>query len=308
MNLQAQTHAVREFNRFHTRLVGALNESLLDSGYTLPQVRVLYEVGHAPRGAAPSARELGDLLRVDTGYLSRLLAELEGEGLLRRSPSPDNAKRLQLTLTADGREVFAALNAASAKEIAGLLKPLSEQERREVVVAMARIRRLLGDTPPDRSFTLRAPEPGDMGWIVHRQARLYAEEYGWDWTFEGLVAEIAGKFVRQFQPEAERCWVAERQGEVVGAVFVVREDEHTAKLRMLYVEPSARGLGLGRRLVDECLRFASAKGYRRMVLWTNEVLVAARRIYQTAGFELIEQTPHHAFGKDLVGEVWARDL
>lgn len=308
MTLKAQTSAFREFNRFHTRLVGALNEHLLGSGFTLPQARVLFEVGHAPPDAAPSARELGELLRVDTGYLSRLVAGLESDGLIERTPSPHNAKRLQLTLTSHGRKVFATLNNASANEIAGLLKPLPERDRRELVGAMARIRGLLGDMTPDRSFTLRDPEPGDMGWIVHRQARLYAEEYGWDWTFEGLVADIAGQFVRQFQPDSERCWVAEHQGQVVGAVFVVREDEQTAKLRMLYVEPSARGLGLGRRLVDEGLQFATARGYRRMVLWTNDVLVAARHIYQTAGFELVEEAPHHSFGKDLVGQVWARDL
>jgi DNA-binding MarR family transcriptional regulator/GNAT superfamily N-acetyltransferase len=308
MDLETTTSAVRAFNRFHTRLVGALNEHLLGSGYTLPQARVLFEVGHAPPGAAPSARELSEWLRVDTGYLSRLVSGLESDGLIERAPSPHNAKRLQLALTAQGRKVFARLNKASAREIGGLLAPLSESERRELLVAMAQVRRLLGDSPPERSFTLRDPLPGDMGWIVHRQARLYAEEYGWDWTFEGLVAEIAGQFVQRFQPECERCWVAEREGEVVGAVFVVREDAQTAKLRMLYVEPSARGLGLGRRLVDECLQFATARGYRRMVLWTNDVLLAARHIYQGAGFELVEEAPHHSFGKDLVGQVWARDL
>ena len=211
--LATTTTAVRAFNRFHTRLVGALNEHLLGSGYTLPQARVIFEVGHAPPGAAPSARELGELLRVDTGYLSRLVSGLESDGLIERAPSPHNAKRLRLALTAQGRKVFARLNKASAREIGGLLAPLSESERRELVVAMGRVRRLLGDAPPERSFTLRDPIPGDMGWIVHRQARLYAEEYGWDWTFEGLVAEIAGQFVQRFQPEGERCWVAEREGD-----------------------------------------------------------------------------------------------
>lgn len=308
MATRTQIDAVREFNRFHTRLVGALNEHLLNSDYSLPQLRVLYEIANAPRSAAPSASELGQLLRVDTGYLSRLLAGLESDGLVSRVPSSDNAKRLQLTLTDRGREVFAQLNAASSEEIAALLQPLSTRDRLELVGAMARVRRLLGDTPADRTFTLRDPEPGDMGWIVHRQGRLYAEEYGWDWTFEALVAEIVGQFVRNLQCERERCWVAEREGEVVGSVFVVREDDETARLRLLYVEPSVRGLGLGRRLVDECLRFAAAKGYRRMVLWTNDLLVSARRIYEAAGFRLTEQENHHSFGKDLVGQVWVREL
>lgn len=197
----------------------------------------------------------------------------------------------------------------SADAARALLDPLSARERDELIDAMARIRRLLGDAPHDQPpFTLRDPVPGDIGSIVRGQARLYAEEYGWDWTFEALVADIASQFVRDFRPARERCWVAERDGEVVGSVFVVRQDDDTAKLRMLYVDRSARGLGLGRRLVDECLRFAAAAGYRRMVLWTNDVLVSARRIYEAAGFTLVEQEAHHSFGKDLVGQVWAREL
>ena len=306
--MDSDVKAVRAFNRFHTRLVGALNEHLLNSNYSLPQERVLYEIANAPRGEAPSARGLGGRLHMDTGYLSRLLAGLEAEGLIDRSPSPENAKRLALTLAEKGRAVFDGLDKASAKEVAALLAPLSERERRELVGAMARIRRLLGDLPQDRTFILRDPEPGDLGWIAHRQARLYTEEYGWDWTYEGLVAEILGQFVKTFDPAKERCWVAERDGGIVGSVFVVKQDEATAKLRLLYVEPSARGLGLGRRLVDECLRFARSKGYRRIVLWTNDVLVSARRIYEAAGFTLVESEPHHSFGKDLVGQIWARDL
>jgi DNA-binding MarR family transcriptional regulator/GNAT superfamily N-acetyltransferase len=306
--MTSEIKAIREFNRFHTRLVGALNEHLLSSDYSLPQARVLYEIANAPRGEPPSARALGARLQMDTGYLSRLLAGLEAEGLIDRSPSPENAKRLALTLAEKGRTVFGELDKASAEEVAALLAPLSERERRELVGAMARIRRLLGDLPQDRTFILRDPEPGDLGWIAHRQARLYTKEYGWDWTFEGLVAEILGQFARTFDPAKERCWVAERDGEIVGSVFVVKQDEATAKLRLLYVEASARGLGLGRRLVDECIRFAESKGYRRMVLWTNDVLVSARRIYEAAGFTLEESEPHHSFGKDLVGQIWAREL
>lgn len=300
--------AVRRFNRFHTRLVGALNEHLLASPYSLAQVRVLYELANAPPDALPSARELGEVLRMDAGYLSRLVSGLEGDGLLQRNPAPDNAKRLLLALTERGREVFAKLNATSAGEVAELLAPLSPAGRGQLTGAMACIRRLLGDVPDARAFILRGPEPGDLGQVVHRQAALYAREYGWDWTFEGLISEIAGQFVRNFDPASERCWIAEMEGEIVGSVFVVREDEHTAKLRMLYVDPVARGKGLGRTLVDECLRFARAKGYRRMVLWTNDILVSARRIYEAAGFELIEEEPHRSFGKDLVGQVWERTL
>lgn len=303
-----QIDAVRQFNRFHTRVVGALGEHLLQSALSLPQARVLYEIAKAPRAAAPSARELGRLLHMDTGYLSRLLAALERDGLVCRQAAGGNARRLQLSLTDQGRQAFDRLDAAAADEVRGLLAPLSGPDIRALVAAMACIRRLLGDVPADRSVTLREPEPGDIGWIVHRQGRLYAQEYGWDLRFEALVAEISAQFVRDFKPGAERCWVADRGGDVVGSVFVVRQDDETAKLRLLYVEPSARGLGLGRRLVDECLRFAAAKGYRRMQLWTNDVLVAARRIYETAGFQLIEQAPHHSFGKDLIGQVWERRL
>lgn len=302
-----QVDAVRTFNRFHTRLVGALGEHLLDSGYSLPQVRVIYEIASAPPGAAPSARDLGQRLHIDTGYLSRLLARLERDRLINRVPSGADARRL-LTLTDRGRAIFDRLDAASSEEIAALLKPLGARERGELVGAMNRIRRLLGDAEGSRTFRLRDPLPGDLGWIVHRQGRLYAEEHGWDWSFEALVAEIVGHFVRDFQPGRERCWMAESEGEVVGSVFVVRDDDETAKLRLLYVEPSARGLGLGRRLVDECVSFARDKGYRRMVLWTNDVLVSARRIYEAAGFRLVAQERHHSFGKDLVGQTWERDL
>ncbi|WP_249692993.1 bifunctional helix-turn-helix transcriptional regulator/GNAT family N-acetyltransferase [Stappia sp. WLB 29] len=304
----ADVAAVRQFNRFHTRLVGALNERMLATDYTLAQVRILYELANARPDAPPSARDLGDVLQMDAGYLSRLLSGLESDGLLVRTPSPENAKRLALALSERGREVFAGLNEASAREVAALLAPLSQDQRSQLTGAMARIRRLLGDMPDTRAFILRDPRPGDLGWVIHRQAALYAQEYGFDWTFEGLVAEIAGKFVAQFDPARERCWIAEMEGEVVGSVFVVRQDDEVAKLRMLYVDPAARGRGLGRALVDECLRFARGAGYRRMVLWTNDILVSARRIYEAAGFELLEEERHRSFGQDLVGQIWGRNL
>ncbi len=300
--------AVRAFNRFHTRLVGALNEHLLASDYALPQVRVLYEIASAPADHPPSASDLSEALRIDPGYLSRLVSGLEADGLVARSPADDNAKRLLLTLSAAGRAAFARVDAASAEEVAGLLAPLSDQERRELVGAMARIRRLLGDSPAARPVVLRDPGPGDLGMIVHRQARLYAKEYGFDMTFEALVAEIVGQFGKSFRSDRERCWVADSDGEIVGSAFVVRQDDETAKLRLLYVEAAARGMGLGRRLVDECIAFARASGYRRMALWTNDVLVSARRIYEAAGFTLLEEERHHSFGVDLTGQVWGRDL
>lgn len=303
-----QIDAVRRFNRFHTRLVGALNEHLLASDFSLPQARVLYELAHAEPDRAPSARELGETLRMDAGYLSRLLAGLEAEGLLQRTPTPGAPRRQGITLTTRGMQAFSALNNASAAEVAELLAPLAPAQREALVGAMRRIQGLLGDAQESPAYVLREPRPGDMGWVVHKHGELYAREYGWDWTFEALVAGIVAKFVDEFVPGKERCWIAERDGESVGSVFVVRQDDETAKLRMLYVDPSARGMGLGRRLVDECLAFARQAGYRRMVLWTNDVLVSARRIYQAAGFTLQEEERHHSFGKDLVAQVWARDL
>ncbi len=300
--------AVRRFNRFHTRLVGALGERLLASDYPLPQVRVLYEIANAPATDRLAASQLVRTLGLDAGYLSRLIAGLESDGMIQRTPSAKNAKRMALDLTTKGRRQFTKMNAASAQEVRRLLSGLTPAEQAELVLAMARIRHLLGDRPTDASIVLREPVPGDLGWIVHRQGLLYAREYGWDQSFEALVAEIVGKFGKEFVAGKERCWVAESAGEVVGSVFIVRQDDSTAKLRLLYVDASIRGQGLGRRLVDECIEFARRAGYRRLVLWTNDVLIAARRIYQAAGFSLVEEEPHRSFGKDLVGQVWALDL
>ena len=300
--------AVRRFNRFHTKLVGALNDRMLNSQYSLSQVRILYEIANAPRDAPLAAAALAGDLGMDAGYLSRLLSGMERDGLILREPSPENGKRLTLGLTEQGRDLFNDLNATSAQEVAELLEGLPDHEQAQLVGAMSRVRRLLGDGPADRTFILRDPEPGDLGYITHQQSRLYTREYGWDWTFEALVSEIVGKFVQEFVPGRERCWIAECEGDIVGSVFLVRQDDETAKLRLLYVDAAARGLGLGRRLVQECIRFAQAKGYKRMVLWTNDVLVSARRIYEGTGFTLLEEEPHHSFGKDLVGQIWGRDL
>ena len=299
--------AVRRFSRFYTRRIGLLQDGLLDSPFSLAEGRVVYELGQ--RDGA-TAVELASELGMDQGYLSRLLRGLEERGLVRRAPSPADRRASLLSLTPSGRDAFAALDAGSRAQIGALLDPLSASERTRLAAALGEAEALLGgERPvPAAPWTLRAPVPGDMGWIVHRQAVLYAREYGWDATYEALIAGIVSRFVEQFDAARERCWVAERAGEVVGSVFVVRKSDDVAQLRLLYVEPSARGLGIGARLVDECIGFARAAGYARIMLWTNDVLVSARRIYQAAGFTLTAQERHHSFGHDLVGQNWERPL
>jgi DNA-binding MarR family transcriptional regulator/GNAT superfamily N-acetyltransferase len=296
---------VRRFNRFYTRHIGLLNEGLLDSEYSLTEVRILYELAH--RGPMTAA-VLGQVLGLDPGYLSRILKKFDSRNLIQRSRSDDDRRQVFLSLTDAGRAAFEPLNKASADQIGAMLSKLSDADQNRLVQAMAVVERLIGGSAPQVPCILRPHRAGDIGWIAHRQGLLYAKEYGWDETFEALVAEIAAAFVRNFDPERERCWIAERDGEIVGSVFLVRHSEEIAKLRLLYVEPSARGLGLGRRLVDECIAFARAKGYRTLTLWTNDVLVAARGIYQATGFRLVKEEPHHSFGKDLVGQTWDLDL
>lgn len=305
MPIEDQVSAVRQFNRFHTRLIGALNSHLPSTHFSLPQARILYELAHA---TDISAADLSDALQVDPGYLSRQIAKLESEGLVERKPDGKNAKRLVLSLSPYGRTEFNGLQAVTAKGVASLLTPLSEPERRQLVGSMQRIQRLLDQSREDKSYLIRNPEPGDMGWITHRHGVLYSQEYGFDWTFEALVGRILADFVDNFDPRRERCWIAERDGEIVGSIFAVCEDDETAKLRLLYVEPSARGLGIGARLVEECIRFTRKCGYKRLVLWTNDVLVSARKIYLAAGFKLVAEEPHHSFGTDLVGQNWELDL
>jgi DNA-binding MarR family transcriptional regulator/GNAT superfamily N-acetyltransferase len=302
-DLGARVEGVRRFNRFYTRRIGVLHEHLLESEFSLTEARLLYELAHR-KGLTGSelCRELG----LDAGYLSRVISGFEKRGLVAKTRSSVDARVAELRLTDRGRAAFEPLNDASRSEVMAVLEGLSEPEQQQLVDAMGQIEGLLGDRGPD--YLLRDPQPGDMGWIVHRQAVLYAQEYGWNNQYEALVAEIVAKYVREFDPKRERCWIAERHGKVVGSVFVVREDDATAKLRLLYVDPIARGLGIGSRLVDECLRFARLAGYERMILWTNSVLVDARRIYERAGFHLVKEEPHHSFGKELVGQVWARDL
>ncbi len=304
--LDEQIAAIRGFNRFYTRQIGLLDESLLKSPFSLTEGRVLFELARRDRLTASTlCRDLG----LDAGYLSRLLKKFETRGLIARAPSEHDARQTMLSLTAAGRDAFAPLDADAHDEIAALLASMTADERDRLVKAMRRVQSLLDDGP-DRAvpFILRPHAPGDIGWIIHRHGVLYAEEYGWDENLEALAAEIAAAFVKSFDPKRERCWIAERDGEIVGSVFIVREDDETAKLRLLYVERAARGLGIGRRLVDEAIRFARAKGYRTLTLWTNDVLVSARRIYEAAGFQLVAEDPQHAFGKDVVSQTWSLAL
>jgi DNA-binding MarR family transcriptional regulator/GNAT superfamily N-acetyltransferase len=298
--------SVRRFNRFFTQKIGVLQEGLLDSPFSLTEVRVLYELAHR---ASPTASELARDLGLDPGYLSRLLRRFGKQGLLERSPSESDGRQSHLALTPAGRAAFAPLNARSAAEIAALLEPIAAADQVRLVQAMRTIEALLGGAPERPSpFLLRPHQPGDMGWIVQRHGTVYAEEYGWDATFEALVAEVAAEFLRKFDPAREHSWIAEKDGEIVGSVLLVAHGAGTAKIRLLIVDRKARGLGLGARLVDECIRFARRVGYRKVTLWTNSVLLAARRIYEAAGFRLVAAEPHRSFGKDLVGETWELEL
>tara|TARA_R110002020_G_scaffold66877_8_gene175653 strand:- start:8482 stop:9411 length:930 start_codon:yes stop_codon:yes gene_type:complete len=302
--LLARIDAIRQFNRFHTRLVGALNEDLLASDLPLVQVRLLYDLAHSDD---LSAADLSAALSLNPGYLSRLLAQLETLGLIARTADPAHAKRLRIELTDRGRDLVAGLEDKSRAEIAGLIGDLTEADQHDLVAAMGRIEAMLGRTAPSE-IILRDPKPGDLGTVVARQAELYAREYGWDWTFEGLVSGIVADFIRDFDPDQEMARIAERGGEVVGSVFIVKAEPGIAKLRMLYVDARVRGQGLGKRLVGEAIAFARSKGYRELVLWTNSCLDAARAIYVSAGFELVSEEPHHSFGHDLVGQYWSLKL
>jgi DNA-binding MarR family transcriptional regulator/GNAT superfamily N-acetyltransferase len=305
-DVQRRVDAVRAFNRFYTKQIGVLREGLLGSPYSLTEVRVLYELAHRER---LTAADLGKELGLDAGYLSRILRGFERQGLVTKARSKTDGRQSLLSLTAQGRKAFAPLNARSHDEVAAMLGRLSAVEQERLIRTMRTIETLLGARPePKVPYLLRPHQPGDMGWIIHRHGVLYAQEYGWDETFEALVAEIAAKFIHDFDPKRERCWIAEREGEIVGSVFLVQKSKVVGKLRLMYVEPEARGLGIGSRLVDECIRFARQVGYKQMVLWTNSVLLAARHIYQKAGFRLAQKERHHSFGHDLIGETWELKL
>ena len=299
--------ALRRFSRFFTRQLGLLDEHLLGSGFSLTEVRVLYEIAHQP---GLTAVDLRRELALDAGYLSRMLRRFVAQGLVKRSAHATDARSSTLDITAKGQKALAPLEQASSARAAELLAHLDTASADEVRVALQTVERAL--TPTSRSapepILLRPHQVGDIGWVAHRQGLLYAQEYGWDATFEALVAEIAAKFVREFDPQHERCWIAEQGGRIAGSAFVVRKSARVAQLRLLYVEPSARGQGLGARLVDECIRFARSKQYKTLMLWTNDVLRAARHVYETRGFVLLKQERHRAFGKSLVGQYWVLAL
>jgi DNA-binding MarR family transcriptional regulator/GNAT superfamily N-acetyltransferase len=303
----AAVKAIRQFNRFYTRRIGAL-DPYLGSPMSLTDVRVLYELAHRETAVAS---EIGRDLGLDAGYMSRILRRFETEGWLTREPHPRDARQSVLRLTEAGHAAFAPLQQKSRDEAAALLAPLAPAQRLQLVQAMGTMQSLLDPEaapPRPQAAVLRDPAPGDLGWVVQQHGEIYAREYGWNSEFEALVAGIASEFLLKFQPEWERGWIAELQGERVGAVFVVRKSPTVAQLRMLILAPGARGLGLGGTLVDECIAFARLKGYRKMVLWTNSCLLAARGIYEKRGFKLTESEPHASYGKQLVGETWEMKL
>ncbi len=306
-HLKENIHAVRAFNRFYTRQIGVLREALLKSPFSLTELRVLYEIAHRQQ---PTATELCQQLGLDPGYLSRILRGFEKRGLVRKSASEADGRQSLLGLTARGKQTFAALDTRQSAEVATMLRRLPATGQARLVQAMSVIETVLGDRPESKTpYILRTRQPGDMGWVVHRHGVLYAQQYGYDESFEALVAEIVAKFIQHFDPRRERCWIAEQDGEIVGSVFLVKKSKTVAKLRLLLVEPSARGLGIGKRLVDECLRFARQAGYKKMVLWTQSELPAARHIYQEAGFRLTQQKKHQSWGRDdLVAQVWELKL
>jgi DNA-binding MarR family transcriptional regulator/GNAT superfamily N-acetyltransferase len=302
----ADVAAIRAFNRFYTARVGALRDGLLATAHPLPEARVLYELGQVDAIDFAGLRRTLDL---DAGYVSRLLARLEAQGLVVRERAADDGRRQRIALTEAGRAAYRTLDERSAAEIATLLDGLAEDDRRRLLEALDTVRTILEGAPRPAPFVLRDPEPGDYGWVVQRHGALYAHEYGFDASFEALVARVVADYANHHDPERERAWIAEVSGRSVGCIFCMRRDERTAQLRCLLVEPSARGMGVGQALVDSCVAFARDAGYERIVLWTNDVLLDARRLYERAGFRLITSTPHRSFGrKDLVGEDWALAL
>jgi len=298
--------AVRRFNRFYTRRIGALGEGHLGTPFSLAEARVAYEL--AQRGTA-TATELGQELGLDAGYLSRILRGFQERGLIDRRPSESDARQSRVSLTDAGRAAFAELDAAARRDVGAMLGALPAVEQDRLVKAMHTIQRVLGAAPePQEPYVLRPPRPGDLGWVVQSHGEVYAREYGWDVRFEGLVAGVIGDLVRNFDPARERCWIAERHGENVGSIFLVRGTDEVAKLRLLLVDPAARGLGIGGRLVRECVAFARQVGYRKVSLWTQEELVAARRIYAAEGFRLVHSEVHDSFGVPLTAETWELEL
>ena len=302
---QEQIAAVRRFNRFYTRQIGVLRRNYLDSPYSLGEMRVLYEIAHG----ATTARDIGRALDLDAGYLSRTLRNFEKRGFLSRKTSKTDARASELALTARGHKAFAPFEDRSQQQVADMLAALTPDERARLVNAMGEIESLLDKAgPAPKTYTLRSPTFGDFGWIVSRHAELYAQEYGWSEPFEGLCAGIVADFANKNDPNRERCWIAEMNGENVGCVMLVKDNDEVARVRLLLVDPKARGLGLGARLVEECVTFARQAGYKRVTLWTHSILAAARHIYEKAGFTLTSSEKRHTWGKDVVAEYWDLDL
>jgi DNA-binding MarR family transcriptional regulator/GNAT superfamily N-acetyltransferase len=309
--IKSEAAAVRAFNRFYTQRIGVLDDTPLNGPFSLTEARVLYELAHLND---PTAADLCRDLALDRGYLSRILARFEKQGFLKRAQSAEDGRRSHIALTAKGAKTFAGIDSAWQDATEELIAPLSKKNRQGLVSAMDRISMLLGANQAEANrattprITLRKHRSGDMGWLVYRHAVVYRQEFGWNEEFEALVAEILAAFIRNYDPKRERCWIADRNGVAVGSVFLVKETDQIGRLRLLFVDPSARGLGIGRKLVDACVELARKVGYRKVTLWTNDVLVSARRIYQAAGFRLVKQWDDRAFGKDLVGQDWEIEL
>lgn len=298
---------IRRFNRFYTRQIGVLQEHLLQSQFSLTEVRVLYELAHRER---VTAGDLCQELGLDRGYLSRMLQNFESQGWIKTAASPEDRRRVFLTFTAKGRKVFTPLEQRSSAEVSAMLSKLAPAQQEKLLSAIRDVEAVLAPTPQaDPAYILRSHRPGDMGWVVWRHGVLYSKEYGYDERFEALVAEIVAEFIEKFDAAKERCWIAEHDGENVGSVFLVKKSATVAKLRLLLVEPSARGLGIGKRLVEECVRFAREAGYKKIMLWTQSELTAARRIYESAGFKLVDEEKHNSWSRiNLVAETWELKL
>ena len=307
---QNRVAAVRRFNRFYTRQIGVLRRNYLDSPYSLGEMRVLYELAQAhDLGGARTASDIGRALDLDAGYLSRVLRNFESRGLIARKTSEKDARQSHLTLTAKGRKLYAPFEKRSQDNVGAMIGGLGAGEQARLVAAMQTIEALLGEKAViERTYSLRAPRHGDFGWIVARHAELYAQEYGWGDPFEGLCAQIVADFVNNYDKKRERCWIAEMDGENVGCVMLVKDSTEVARIRLLLVDPKARGLKLGTRLVDECVNFAREAGYRKVTLWTHSVLAAARRVYEKAGFTLTASEKRHTWGQDVVAEFWDLEL
>ena len=300
--LARHIRAVRHFNRLFTRQIGVLREGLLHSPYSLTEARIIFELANQSN---LTASDLCSELGLDAGYLSRILNKLEQQNLIEKKRSDEDGRQRLLNLTSEGQNAFSLLDHRSSEEVSEMLSELSESDRIRLVEAMHTIEGVISHGfKYAEPFYLRHHEAGDMGWVIHQHGLLYHQEYGWDESFEALVAQICADFINNYDPQKERCWIAEMEGEQVGSIFCVKAGEDVAKLRLLLVDPKARGLGLGTRLVQECIRFARRSGYKKLTLWTNDILVEARRIYEKNGFKLIKEERHHSFGHDLVGQNW----